>query len=158
MIKYFVSMFCIILICISCTKLTEASDEPIADLIIENIEFLKSDYDSLDASWLYTFNIYVNNIGDKPINDALFILNTRNVEDFELERFSHGERINYDSLFIYPDSTLIDDTTDRIAINVDFILFKIAAEGDTIKHGIEFPYAIESDYENNFFILDVREQ
>ena len=157
MIKYFVSIFCIILICISCTKLTDESNEPNADLIIENIEFLKSDYDSLDASWLYTFNIYINNIGDKPVNDALFILNTRNVEDFELERFSHGERINYDSLFIYPDSTFIDDTTDRITTNVDFILFKIAAEGDTTKNGYILPYAIESDYENNFFILDIGE-
>ncbi len=157
MIKYFVSIFCIILVCISCTKLTDGSNEPLADLIIENIDFSKSDYDSLDASWLYTFSIYVNNIGDKPVNNSLFILNTRNAEDFDLERFSHGERINYDSLYIYPDSTFIDDTTDRIATNVDFILFKIAAIGDTTSNGIELSSTIESDYENNYFILDVRE-
>jgi len=157
MIKYFGSICFIVLVCISCTKLTDASDEPMADLIIENIEFLKSDYDSLDASWLFTFNIYINNIGNKFVNNSLFILNTRNVEDYELERFSHGERINYDSLFIYPDSTLIYATMDRIATDIDFILYKIAAEGDTTKNGYILPYAIESDYENNYFILDVRE-
>jgi hypothetical protein len=141
----------------SCTKLTDGSNEPMADLIIENIEFLKSDYDSLDASWLYTFSVYVKNIGDKSVNSALFVMNTRNAEDYDLGRFTHGERINYDSLYIYPDSTLIDTTTDRIAINAEFILFKIAAKGDTTNHGYELSYAIESDYENNFFILDTGE-
>ena len=141
----------------SCTKLTDGSNESMADLIIENIEFLKSDYDSLDASWLYTFNIYVKNIGDKSVNNSLFILNTRNEENYNLGRFTHGERINYDSLYIYPDSTLIDATTDRIAANTEFILFKIAAEGDTTKNGYKLPYAIESDYDNNFFILDTGE-
>ena len=155
--KYYICMFCMILICISCTKLTDGSNEPMADLIIENIEFLKFDYDSLDTSWLYTFSIYVKNIGDKSVNNALFILNTRNADDFDLGRFTHGERINYDSLYIYPDSTLIDTTTDRIAINTEFVLFKIAAKGDTTNHGLELPYAIESDYENNFFILDIVE-
>jgi len=155
--KYFICMFCTILVCMSCTTLTDGSNEPMADLIIENIEFLKSDYDSLDASWLYTFNICVKNIGDKPVNDALFILNTRNAEDYSLGRFTHGEIINYDSLYIYPDSTLFDATTDRIAVNTEFILFKIAAKGDTTKHGIELSYAIESEYGNNFFILDTGE-
>ena len=155
--KIFICVFCTILICMSCTTLTDGSNEPKADLIIENIEFLKTDYDSLDASWLYTFNICVKNIGDKSINNALFILNTRNEEDYNLGRFTHGERINYDSLYIYSDSTLIDETTDRIAVNTEFILFKIAAKGDTTNHGLEFSYAIESDYENNFFILDTGE-
>lgn len=155
--KYFICMFWIILVCMSCTKLTDGSNEPIADLVIENIEFLKSDYDSLDASWLYTFNICVKNMGDKSVNNSLFTLNTGNAEDYNLGRFTHGEIINYDSLYIYPDSTLFDATTDRIAVNTEFILFKIAAEGDTTKHGIELSYAIESNYENNFFILDIGE-
>ena len=153
----FFCMFCIILTCMSCTKLTDGSNEPMADLIIENIEFLKSDYDSLNANWLYKFNIYVKNIGDKSVNNSLYLLNTSNEEDFYLERFTSGERINYDSLYIYPDSTLIDATTDRIAPNTEFILFKIAAKGDTTNHGLELPYAIESDYGNNFFILDIGE-
>ena len=38
--KYLFCMFCIILTCMSCTKLTDESNEPMADLIIENIEFL----------------------------------------------------------------------------------------------------------------------
>jgi len=40
---------------------------------------------------------------------------------------------------------------DSIATNVDFILFKIAAIGDTTSNGIELSSTIESDYENNFF-------
>ena len=127
-----------------------------ADLIINDVIYQRVSYDSLGGgSWLYRFKLNINNIGDRTTNDSFFISNTRTVLDYYDQYFTHGRLFNSNHQSINPEQSLIDIILCSIPIESNYVLFKISALGDTTLIGEELPYADESNYENNYYTLEI---
>jgi len=127
-----------------------------ADLVINNISYQRMSYDSLSGgSWYYKFTIEIKNIGKRNTNDSFFISNTRSVLDYDTQYFTHGSLCNSNYQTIKSGQSLIEELYSSIPIESIYVLFKIAAMGDKSIGGTALPYADESNYENNYYTLEL---
>ncbi len=148
----------VLLLLISCVKNTDPiSSKSLPDLIIQDISYsFEGRRDSLyGGSNFYKFTLTISNIGNKELCESFYISNTRFIDDFENDYFSHGQIANYPKDTIITHETFTEIVGDCIPDETTYIKFLIATEGKQISHAPTFDKIEELNYDNNLYIVKI---